>query len=146
MLKIRKAEPTDIKLLYNWVNDSAVRENSFNSNHISYEEHEKWFSKIMADENVYQYILMDNGLAVGQIRLNIDGNIAEIGYSIAKEFRGKGYGKMLLQLIVEEVEKNLPHVNSLVAKVKPNNISSKKSFESAGFITKYLYYELKGSF
>lgn len=142
MVKLRKATAEDIDLIFEWANEVDVRKNSFNSKPIPYENHKIWFEKLMSDGSVYQYILMDNDVPVGQIRLNIEGNEAEIGYSIAKEYRGKGYGHRILQLIVEEVRENIPEVEKLVAKVKPDNIASKKLFECDGYKTQYICYTL----
>ena len=89
MVYLRDATQSDMDLLYAWANDPAVRKNSFKSNPIPYEDHIKWFKHIMEDDNVLQFIMMDDEKPVGQIRLNVDGDEAEIGYSIAAECRGK---------------------------------------------------------
>lgn len=140
---LRRAENTDIDLLYKWANDPIVRTNSFNTEPIPYENHVKWFNRIMEDPNVLQFVLMDDNLPVGQIRLNIDGKEAEIGYSIASEFRGRGYGHMILQLIGEEVKANHPEIDKLVAKVKPDNAASNRLFVSEGYIHEYTCYTQK---
>ena len=49
---------------------------------------------------------------------------------------------MILQLIVDEVNHKFPDVKELIAKVKPENIASKKLFESEGYDMKYLCYVL----
>ena len=140
---LRKATMNDMDLIFEWANDPVVRSNSFNSEPITYENHVEWFNRIMADNNVLQFILIDDEIPVGQIRLNIEGAEAEIGYSIAADYRGKGYGRRILQLIVEEVEKNHPEIKTLVAKVKPDNMASKKLFESEGYEMKYSCYTKK---
>ena len=142
MIFLREAVQSDIDVLYEWANDSIVRQNSFHSGTIPYDDHQKWFAHMMEDESVVQYILMEDSEPVGQIRLIIDGNEAEIGYSISSKHRRKGYGRMILQLIAEEVNQKFPDIEKLVAKVKPENIASKKLFESEGYDMKYLYYVL----
>ena len=62
---------------------------------------------------------------------------AEIGYSIAADFRGRGYGHKILQLINQKVHDELPQIKQLVAKVKPENTASKKLFENEGYEMKY---------
>ena len=42
-LHFRFANMNDIELYYNWANDKLVRENSYNQNSISLDEHTKWF-------------------------------------------------------------------------------------------------------
>lgn len=142
MIYLQKATKDDMDLIYRWANDSAVREASFNTNHISYEEHQAWYDKMMQDDNVLQFIMMDEDVAVGQIRLSVDGDEAEISYSIAAEYRGKGYARKMLELMRDEVCNNLTNINTLVAKVKPENSTSSKLFESEGYNLKYMYYTL----
>ena len=143
MVFLRKVEKDDMDLLFKWANDLLVRSNSFNSDIISYENHVKWFNKIIENPTVLQFILMDEDTPVGQIRLNVDGEEAEIGYSIGSEFRGKGYGHKMLQLIADKIDADYPNIKTLVAKVKPDNIASNKLFEREGYEKKYLCYILK---
>ena len=143
MVYLREATMQDMDLIYEWANDPAVRINSFNSEPIQYDTHVKWFKRIMSDESVLQYILMDDDKNVGQIRLNIDGAEAEIGYSIASDYRGKGYGHLILQLVAKEVKKKYPEIKILVAKVKPENIASNKLFEHEGYTLKYHCYSVQ---
>lgn len=141
-LFLRKAEYSDMDLLYVWANDPVVRENSFKTDAIPYDNHVKWFNKMMEDESVLQFILMNNNTPVGQIRLNVDKDVAEIGYSIAKEYRGKGYGHRIIQLVSSIVNKQYPDIKKLVAKVKPNNIDSNRIFLNEGFDLEYSCYVL----
>ena len=56
-LYLKKVEPTDVDLLYQWANDSEVRKNAFHTEPILYENHVKWFANVLADASMYQYIL-----------------------------------------------------------------------------------------
>ena len=143
MIKLRKVEYSDIDLLYRWANDPIVRKNSFNSAPISFDAHKDWFNKMMDDPSVFQFILMDENTPVGQIRLNINGEDAEIGYSVASEYRGRGYGHKLLQLLVCLVKEDYPQIKRLIAKVKPENSVSKELFEKEGYGMKYSCYALE---
>ena len=80
---------------------------------------------------------------IGQIRLNVDYDEAEIGYSIAKEYRGKGYGHKILQLIEELISKEYPKIQKLVAKVKPDNDASNKLFQNEGYDMRCYCYDKK---
>lgn len=140
---LRKATSEDMKMLFDWANDEDVRRNSFNSNKITWEEHKVWFERLMKDENQYQYILMVDNIPAGQIRLNCVDGKAEIGYSIAPKYRGRGLGTKIIELAKEETEANIKEINMLVAKVKPENAASEKCFERCHFLNKYNYYELE---
>ena len=140
---LRRVTFDDIELLFQWANDPVVRFCSFNSEPILYENHVKWFKRMIEDPTIIQYILMDDDIPVGQIRLNIDGNEAEIGYSVDAKFRGKGYGHKVLKLIAEEVKNNHYGIKSLIAKVKPENMVSNQLFTSEGYILEYSCYSLR---
>lgn len=140
---LRRVKHDDLDLLHQWANDSVVRNNSFNTDHISYINHVEWFNKIMSDSAVLQFILMDDDTPVGQIRLNVVNEEAEIGYSIGSEFRGQGYGHKILQLVADEVRRSYPEIKDLIAKVKPKNAASSSLFEFAGYEKSYICYTLK---
>ncbi len=142
MVYLRDAVQSDMDLLYAWANDPTVRKNSFNSGTIIYEEHVGWFKRTMEDEHVLLFILMDSDIPVGQIRLNVEDDVAEIGYSIAAEFRGKGYGHKLLQLTVKKVQEDYPQIERLIAKVKTENTISCNLFEREGYEKTYSCYSL----
>lgn len=139
-LYLRKAEYSDMDLLYKWANDSVTRNNSFNSDFISYEEHVRWFNRMMEDDSVLQFIMMNSGTPVGQIRLNINADRAEIGYSIAEEQRGNGYGHKILRLIADTIFEEHPEIKVLSAKVKPDNAASNRLFQNEGYEMQYFYY------
>ena len=140
MLKLREIELADIDLLFEWANDSLTRKNSFHSDMIQYEDHKKWFGRMMSDDSVLQYIMMEDEIPVGQIRLNLEAEKAEIGYSIAAEYRGRGYGHKILQLIKREIRNKHPEIRKLVARVKPDNEASNRLFISEGYIPEFTEY------
>lgn len=57
--------------------------------------------------------------------------VFEVGIYIKKDFRRKGFGRMLIEEIIREARKK--GFNLLVARIKKGNESSKKFFESLGF-------------
>lgn len=141
-LYLRKAELSDIDLYYEWANDPIVRSNSFNTEHIPYEEHVNWFNRVFQRDDVVLFVLMEDDMAVGQIRINITDAVAEISYSISSEFRGKGYGGIIVSLLIERIKEDLPGIKTVCARVKPNNVASLKVFEREGFAKKEVVFEL----
>ena len=139
---LRKADCSDCDLLYEWANNPDVRQNAFNSEHISYDTHCKWFEKIMSDCNTLQYILMQNDTPLGQVRLTINNDEAEIDYSIDSSKRGEGYGKRILALVSSEIAQNHTQITRLIGRVKENNTASKHCFEANGFEKVFVQYEL----
>lgn len=142
-LYLRRANSEDCDLLFKWANDSLVRANSFSTDKISYEEHVRWFDRLMQRNDCVQYILMDDCIPVGQARITICDDAAEVGYSICLEKRNSGYGSKLLKLVVEAVHKELSEVTRIVGKVKPENIASQKAFLNADYEEIYRTFEIK---
>lgn len=138
---LREVQPEDKDVLFDWANDSQTRQNSFTSQSISYEEHERWFEKTLNSETRIQMIMEKKGVPVGQIRIDIDGEVGEIGYSIAPEYRGKGYGTVICKLMVDYARNNLK-ISKIIAQVKTNNVASKRCFFKNGFDNVYEQFEL----
>lgn len=140
---LRAAGVDDIWLLYDWANDPLVRQNSFTTAPIARQTHEAWFGRMMSDDSTRQYIYMVGEKAVGQIRIALDpsGEEAEIGYSIAAPYRGRGHGRRMLVLLEEKMREDLPDLKRLTARVKENNIASAKAFEHTGYERQCIVYE-----
>jgi RimJ/RimL family protein N-acetyltransferase len=134
MLSYRKATANDAQIYFNWVNDSMVREQSFNSTIVDFISHKRWFSTKLNDENCTMLVFQeDKNTNIGQVRIQKEtNNQALIGISICSEHRGKGYAKeMLIKAANYFFEKNSNYI--INAYIKEINVSSKSAFEKAGF-------------
>ncbi len=140
---LRLAVKSDMDLLFEWANESLVRKNSFSSERICYEEHKAWFERLLQNKNCWQYIYMYDGKETGQARLTVNGEEAEIGYSICAEMRGQGHGRKLLELVCRQAQQDFPGVRKIIGKVKPENAASQKAFVKAGFEETYTAFEIK---
>lgn len=156
---LREAVPSDCRLLYDWRMDPITRAGSFGHDTFPYEEHEKWFRKLMADPCRKQFILLRMPAAgssaaeqpvaaqtaadsteaalpaatpAAQLRLDLLGQEAEISYSVAAAERGKGIGTLLIQTAVSYAG-NLSGIRTLTAEVLPDNTASRRIFEKCGF-------------
>ena len=131
---LRRVDREDVDLFFKWVNDPAVRANSFNTERIQWESHRKWFENVLADDSVCIYVLMQDNLPVGQVRLVFEANKWQISYSIASAYRGQGYGKILLQLVENELINNGHTGEELFAEVKIHNNASQRIFSRLGYV------------
>lgn len=129
---LRQVRKKDVDMIYQWINDPVVRACSFNSELIPYENHIKWFSKVLSSLQTRMYVLIADGKSSGQVRINIEDEEAEISYAIASEARGKGYGNSIISLLEGECSL-FPSVKKLVAQVKTTNLLSAKVFIRNGF-------------
>ena len=144
MLKFREASKEDSKLFFDWVNDSEVRRNSFISEKILFENHQKWFDDKINDPNCLILVFENkNENIIGQVRIEKN-NLFDsvIGISIDNNYRGKGHSFEMLTISSNFfLEKNKKCV--INAYIKTKNKKSMKAFEKAGFklIGKCLYKE-----
>lgn len=131
-LCLRTAKKTDCDLLFRWANDETNRNNSFSKEKIKYVDHRKWFNNKLKDARCHIYILEQNGVEIGQVRL--DGvEEAEIDYFISPAFRGQGLAKRMLLLVEKKVKNSNFGIKMLVAHVLNYNIPSRKVFHKLGY-------------
>ena len=57
-LYLRPAAEGDREILFHWRNDPVVRHNSFHQEPVAWEDHARWFARLMEDPQARQYILM----------------------------------------------------------------------------------------
>jgi len=133
-LKMRMATAADVDLYFNWANDKVVRENSFNSSEINYEQHVKWFTNKLSSKDCFFYLFLnEQNVPVGQVRIDKTNEEVVIGISIDEKQRGKGFGVQMLNKATTEYLNQFPEAK-IIAYVKEENIASLKLFTSANFI------------
>lgn len=136
-VRLKKADEPDLEATFEWASDPAVRAFSFNQNVISKDEHTKWFSKKIKDENCLYLIAEAEGEKMGSIRFDVKDNEAVISYLIAPKHHGKGLGQIILtnglEFIGKEIEQNNFDINKIIGYVMEENVPSVKAFERLGF-------------
>ena len=133
-LKFRKAKNTDCELYFDWTNDQSVRNQSFNSEVVLFENHKKWFLNKIQDSTCLMLIFQnDKNENIGQVRIQkTENTIAIIGVSIANEFRGKGFASVIIEMASDFFLNENPDFE-IFAYIKEENIGSKIAFEKANF-------------
>jgi RimJ/RimL family protein N-acetyltransferase len=134
LLKLRKVREEDCELLWEWANDPIVRNYSFSSEPISWEEHLRWFNSKLNSSRCHHFIALNKqDEYIGQIRFDVNDELQSIvSISLANNHRNQGYGKLILEIGIEELS-NYILVKNIQAFIKPENITSIKLFKSIGF-------------
>jgi UDP-2,4-diacetamido-2,4,6-trideoxy-beta-L-altropyranose hydrolase len=133
-IKLRRADSGDSRLLWEWANDSDVRESAFSSEPIPWDAHQLWFAKKLAAPASAVFVARNGaGTPIGQIRFdwNEQGE-TEIDVSVSAAARRGGLGSALIRAGVDEML-TTTSVNVFHALVKKNNLPSLRAFEKAGF-------------
>jgi len=132
-MRLRAAKESDCRLVWEWANDPEVRAAAFSSEPIPWEQHKTWFARRMRDPECCILIAENaGGRAVGQFRVDWRSDRdGEIDVSVASQFRGSGYGGVLIDLGATSVLAKKGE--RLHAFVKVENQASRRAFEQAGF-------------
>ena len=141
---LRPATIEDCDTYFAWANDAEVRANSFNQEPIPYESHVQWFTNKINTPNELWVLtksisntthFADTGcececahIPIGQIRLQKTLFNTEIHYSIAKEHRGLGNGRRMIQMALSQIS-----TWPVVAQVKQSNRASRAIFDKLDF-------------
>ncbi len=132
-LFLRKAEKKDCCFIWELSNSKSIREVSFSRNPIPWEHHREWYENMLKEKNCFFCVAETaDGKNAGQVRFRINGRDAVISTSLAMEFRGKGYGSILIYEASNALMTN-SKVKTVHAYIRPENTGSLKSFEKAGF-------------
>ncbi len=135
-IPLRPAAEEDCRLLWEWRNEPATREASFNTGTIPYDRHGEWFPRKLKVPDTRIFIVRDaDGRGVGYVRFHIEGEEAEISVSLDPAERGKGYGTAAVRLGTETMLASGPG-RRVVGFIKPGTEASVRSFEKAGFARK----------
>ena len=133
LITLRPATLADCHRLWIWRNEPTVRESSFNTERIPYEDHEGWFSRKLVDPDTKINLVLDgHGHEVGYVRFDLHGEEAEISVCVDQLERGKGYGQSAIRVGSDQLLAG-GEVRRIVAYVKVGNPSSVAAFERAGF-------------
>jgi UDP-2,4-diacetamido-2,4,6-trideoxy-beta-L-altropyranose hydrolase len=132
-LTLRRAGVEDSRRLWEWRNEQATREASFNTEHIPFEEHERWFLRKLPDPQMQILVAEDReGHEIGYVRFDIRDGEAEISVSVDENQRGKGYGTAMIKAGSEYLL-SAKRAERIIAHIKRVNPASVFAFERAGF-------------
>jgi RimJ/RimL family protein N-acetyltransferase len=133
-LNFRFAEPKDAELYFKWANDKLVRQNSFNTSEIMYQQHIDWFSHKLNSKDCFFYLFLnEENVPVGQVRIDKSSEEIVIGISIDENYRGKGLGTQMLNQACDNYLLKFPKAE-IIAYIKEENTASIHQFSKAGFI------------
>lgn len=150
MLELRKMNYEDIIEQWKYVTALPADENGLTNPYedVSFEEYrDSVLPELMMHENPINmpewfvpetyYYLWDDNVLVGEFRIRhgltdaLKTGAGHIGYSIKKEFRGKGYGTKGLKLTLDLARQIVPE-DEIYLRVLKSNIASYKAISNNG--------------
>lgn len=73
------------------------------------------------------------GVSGLKMKDKVEKHVGVFGISLAREFRGQGIGKKLMQLVLSEAKKNIPLLRIITLEVFKNNSLAMKMYKKFGF-------------
>jgi|GEM_PF-589162 len=124
---------SDAYHIWEWRNDPITRLNSRIGNLILFEEHQNWYERTLNDPKKVILMAFLNGIPEGMVRFDLLSlTSAEISININPMMRGKGLGSAIL-IDACQYGRSTLKLSEITAEIKPENTSSIKIFEKAGF-------------
>lgn len=154
---IRSSQPGDEKIMANYINAISKEKTfiRFQGESISLEEEKKYLEgqlkRIEKNESVHLLAFSQEtliGIAGLDMKDKIASHVGVFGISVAKGFRGKGIGKLLMETVLKEAEKNIPQLKIVSLGVFSNNTRAialyrKLGFKKHGSLPKGVFYKGK---
>ena len=136
MIKTRKAELTDSRVIFEWRNDELTRKMSHVKGVVQWEVHNSWYKSSLENKN--KLILLceskSGSKKIAVVRFDINSSRALVSINLSPEMRGKGVSKQCLSESITHFKYEFPQVNALDAEIKSENIASQRLFKSIGFV------------
>ena len=88
------------------------------------DDHSCWF--------LQYFILFYRNTPIGVVKLDVDDNEAEVLIALSNRYKGKGWGKVLLLMVENELKQLYSYINCMWADIYDNPISV-KLFKSCGY-------------
>jgi|CXWL01.1.fsa_nt_gi UDP-2,4-diacetamido-2,4,6-trideoxy-beta-L-altropyranose hydrolase len=142
-IEIRVAKQDDSEKLFEWRNHPSIRAASRNSDVIGLEDHQKWFASVLASPDRLLLIGQREGLPIGVVRFDIQGDEVEVSIYLVPEIKQPGKGRELLQSAEHWLVAHQPKVKKIGAYVLGDNEQSQRLFLGAGYQVESTNYSKK---
>jgi ribosomal protein S18 acetylase RimI-like enzyme len=139
---IRYPKESDLSELHRYINELS-KEHTFiryQGNEVSLEDESKYlaiyFEQLKKSQCVKLLVFNKSkliGISDITLREFAMSHLGVFGITVAKDFRDNGLGKLLMKLVLEEAEKNLPELRIIRLGVFANNPIAKELYKTFGF-------------
>lgn len=139
---IRYPTKDDAKAMWTYINTLSKEQTfiAFQGEEISLEDEIKYVEleiEKIHKKTAVQLLVFSNENLIGISAIDLNSRIAKhegiFGISIAKDYRGKGVGKLFMETVLKEAEKQLPDLRVITLGVFPNNPIAVSMYEKFGF-------------
>jgi RimJ/RimL family protein N-acetyltransferase len=126
VVALRDAGPDDCEPIWRWNFAPDVR--SKRAEAVAFAEHERWFTRRIADGHEPIWVIEAEGTPVGVVRLDLVGSgLWRISIALGPEARGHGIGQWAVAATCRAC------AGPVVAEIFGDNLASRACFEACGF-------------
>lgn len=135
MTSLRLATLDDSTAVFDWRNDETTRAASVSTEPVPWADHERWYTRVLADPARHLYIAWEGDERVGLCRFDTDATAgsAEVSINLNPAFRGKGYSGRILAEAIKLFRAGEGAGIRLTATIRPENLASMRIFAALGF-------------
>ena len=127
----RKAEVSDLELIYQWRNLDKIIALSESRKAVTWDEHNEWFFNAMSSNQHSIHIIMCNNIESGLCRFYYQSDRCELSIYLQPDYYHLGIGSLALNKCMESEK---AHCKKFLAYVRQDNLRSRSFFEKNGFI------------
>lgn len=132
-LIFRNAAKNDAVDIFKWRNHPDIRKNSFNTDTLLWNEHERWFKEKSKDPNSKIYVACYEDEKIGMVRFDEKDDVIKVSVMLNPDFLGKGIGSEVIRLGKDRFINEKKPCKPIIAEIKTGNIASIKAFQKAGY-------------
>lgn len=130
-LQLRAATDDDCERLLDWRNDPVSVEFSLSRRTVPRSEHQHWFTSVRDSPTTRIWVGEVSGRAVGQVRIDLGADGADVAITVDPAQRRNGYGTRLIAALQDECRRL--GVRVLIARIDERNVASLRMFRACGF-------------
>ena len=131
-IKLRLAVYTDVNSVLSWRNEPATVLNMKTKRVLNFQEHNHWFKKTIIDPNCVFLIIEADQEPIGQLRYELENQMAKVSINITEKWHGKGVASKAFYLGSLHI-KNVNFSKTVFARVLKSNAGSIRAMANAGF-------------
>ena len=133
-IALRRAIADDGAFLLELRNDPDAVRGSMTGRAVTPEEHRAWLAARLDSPGTRLWIVQDDRVDVGQLRVDVDDGVGTVSIAIAADHRGRGLARGALSALQRSLHGDM-QITRLHAELHRENIASRRVFERAGFTT-----------
>jgi len=134
---IRPVSRADRDVLLAWRNDPTAHRYYEHPHPVTPDVHDRWLTDRLTLDPPALWLAWDGDTPLGSVRLDTGGDgSAELSIVVDAAHRGRGTGTVLLTW-AQTVAPDLG-VRLLIARIRPENVASRRLFEAAGYQEQFL--------